>query len=562
MAWKAKRNIWISLLLSGLLLAGCSNTVNSEADKNSTTQAVATDSTTTTNGEEQVITGSSDGLEAAAGTVVTEAEMTALMADVSALLDTTDDHYVTDLSGAVTISLTGDSATVSGSGAKVSGSTVTITAAGTYVIEGDLEGQIIVNAADQKVNLVFSGLSVTSTSGPALWVQDADKVFITLAADTTNTLEDKKAGSDSDADAALYSVSDLSITGEGTFTVNGNVSDGIKTKDDLNIRGGLIQVTAVDDGIVGHDSLEMTGGMVVVDAGGDGLASKQEDTAALGWITISAGAVWINSGDDGMHAEGIVTIEGGNVLVSSSYEGIEGSTIIMTDGNVTVYAEDDGLNSAGGTSEENSWSFQGSSGDYNITISGGSLYVYADGDGIDSNGSITMTGGIVYVFGPERSDNGALDYQNTFTLTGGTLMATGSSGMAETATSAEQPVFLVNFDSTISAGTIISVVDENGNALLTYEADKSIQSLTFSSDLLTVGDTYTIYTDCTYSSEGVGGVYSGGTVTLGSKLTTVTLSDTITSSGGSGFGSGGGGFGGGGNSGGGRGNSGFGGGRQ
>ena len=144
-----------------------------------------------------------------------------------------------DVASATNIALSGQGATVSGEGAAVEGATVTITAAGTYAVTGELTaGSLVVNAGGQdKVQIVLSGASIRNEAGPALNIQQADKVFVTLADGTQNTLADgasyELAEGEDEPNAALYSKADLTINGTGALSVEGNYRHGVNSKDDL-----------------------------------------------------------------------------------------------------------------------------------------------------------------------------------------------------------------------------------------------------------------------------------------------------------------------------------------
>ncbi|MCB1239732.1 MAG: carbohydrate-binding domain-containing protein, partial [Tetrasphaera sp.] len=135
---------------------------------------------------------------------------------------------------------------------------VEITEPGTYILTGTLSnGQVIVNSsAEGKVRIVLSNASITNSSGAAIDVRAADEVVVVLAEGTSNSLTDGSgydtSGEDA-ADAALFSMADLTIGGTGSLIVTGNTADGIASKDGLVILGGTITVKAADDGIRGKD---------------------------------------------------------------------------------------------------------------------------------------------------------------------------------------------------------------------------------------------------------------------------------------------------------------------
>ena len=208
------------------------------------------------------------------------------------------------------------------------------------------------------------------------------------------------------------------------------------------------------------------------------------------------GDVYKRQGDDGLHADNDLIINSGVIDITDCYEGLEGLTITVNDGTININASDDGINAAGGTDSSGFGGFGhdafSADSDANIYINGGTITINADGDGIDSNGYLYVTGGGIYVSGPESSADGALDYNGEATITGGTLIAAGASGMAENfGSDSTQGSILVTF-TTQSAGTTISLLDESGSMLLSWQSDKTYSSVVISSPDIVVGNTYTI----------------------------------------------------------------------
>ncbi len=227
---------------------------------------------------------------------------------------------VTDYKDAAAIVL-GNTITVSGKGASVSGNTVNITAGGSYTISGTLaNGMVDVNTTE-KVFIELNGVSITNASGPAICFTNAKKATITLKAGTTNTLTD--AVSDNENDAVLFSNDTLVLEGEGTLIVTGNNLEGIASDDDIIINGGIIKVTAPDDGLNAHDDITINGGYVYVASLGDGIDSN-------GTLNINGGTVISMSGltdaNGGLDADGEITITGGTVIATGSRLSMPGTS--------------------------------------------------------------------------------------------------------------------------------------------------------------------------------------------------------------------------------------------
>ena len=411
-----------------------------------------------------------------------------------------------DESQSATITLNGDSAEGSGNGFSIDGTTITITEEGTYIFKGDLsDGQIVVEAADTaKIQIVLNGVNITNDDSACIWVKSADKVFVTLAAGSDNTLSDTGAeytqtDDSSNVDGVIFSKDDITFNGSGTLTINAGYANGIVGKDDVKFTSGTYNITATGNAIEGKDSVRIKDGTFVLSSGDekDGIHTSNEEDAGKGYIYIEGGDITISAKDDGIHAATVLYIAGGNIDVTESYEGLEGDTIDILGGNIKVKASDDGLNASTSTSQDEfGFGNMGGGMDYDenayIHIYGGELYVNADGDGIDSNGDLYVDGGYVIVDGPEQDFNGPLDTGGNAYIYGGTVIAVGSSGMAETFSSdSEQYSVKYGFESTLEAGTEITITDSNGNELLSYTLTKSAASLVFSSADLAEGD-YTI----------------------------------------------------------------------
>ncbi len=299
------------------------------------------------------------------------------------------------------------------------GETVTITEAGVYVLSGSAEeAQIVVAAgSEDKVQLVLAGLSVTNDGKACILVQSADKVFLTSAEGSENslTVSGKFSG---DEDAAVFSRDGLVLNGLGAVTVSSS-GDGIRTNDGLKLTGGTWLVTASDIALKAHDSILARDGSYTLRAGSDGLHAEDSDDDTAGSIVIDGGSFVIQAGDDGIHAATAATVNGGSLTVSAA-EGIEAAQVVLNDGDVRIAASDDGVN-AGKKSKSLS---------VRIEINGGSLTIVmgqGDTDGIDSNGDLIITGGVIDITGQSP-----FDYDGSCTYTGGTIIVNGQETNAVT----------------------------------------------------------------------------------------------------------------------------------
>lgn len=381
----------------------------------------------------------------------------------------TSNDQNTDWAATATITLSGETATVSGPGAYVNGGSVTIASAGYYDVSGTLtDGSLTVDAEkNAKVFIRLNGVSITCSNDAAIRINQADKVFLTLAAGTENTVtsgETYSAAALADkTDGAIFSHDDLTINGSGALTVTAAYKHGIAANDSLRIAGGTITVTAPSDTIHVNDSLHITGAS----------------------LTLSAG-------DDALHSDTSIAILGGGITVNSCSEGIESPEILIEDGDITVTSTDDGINACG--TETADGSLPG------VTINGGTVTLLnpsgRDADGIDSNGNIDINGGLVYISLVGDGSNCALDYGSenggVCRINGGTVVACGGSTMLEAMSENSAQPSLLYAGATQAAGTEIALQAADGKTLLTFAAPNSFSAVLVSCPEMQLGSTYTL----------------------------------------------------------------------
>ncbi len=364
-------------------------------------------------------------------------------------------------------------------------------------------GNITVTSADDgitgKDSLEISGGSITVKSGgDGLKSTEADDEtlgYITLDGGTYNIDADGdavQAETKLTVNGGEYTV----VTGGGSAEVEytagddfgggrfGNFNGGGRAPFDFDTMTDDSGNTAVSTkGFKAGASVEINGGTFNLDTADDSLHSVN--------VAINGGTLAISSGDDALHADDALTIKSGDINIATCYEGIEGKTIDISGGNISLTAYDDGLNAAGGDNGGMMGFGSEGSSDYYMNITSGDIVVNASGDGVDSNGDIKMSGGSLIIYGPTNSGNGALDYQMSFDLTGGTLIALGAVGMAQTPSSSTAPCIMINGD--IAANSEFSVKDSDGNTVLSTVSAKSAQCAVISSPELKEGTEYTVY---------------------------------------------------------------------
>ncbi len=371
-------------------------------------------------------------------------------------------------SSATVITLTGDGGTVKGNGAYIYDGDVYIVYAGKYVITGELnDGSVIVDAdGDDKIWIQLNNANLTSSDGPALLVENAEKVFLTLAEGTVNTLTSGESFSEDAVengyDGTIYSKDDLTINGNGSLSVTGHYAHGIVCNDDLVITGGTIQIEAADDAIHANDSVRIANANLTLTAGDDGITVSNDD------------------GSDYFY------IESGTLTITSCYEGIEANIVTISGGTITITPTDDGINATGTESS--------------VDITGGTLTIInsdgRDADGIDSNGSIHISGGFVFVSVPSDGVSTAIDYgsenNGELLLDGGTVIASGSSGMLEGVSQDSTQGFVVYTGDGTDAETEFTLTDSDGIVLLNETIPIGFNALILTTQDMVNGESYTL----------------------------------------------------------------------
>ncbi len=276
----------------------------------------------------------------------------------------------------------------------LSSSTCTIDSGGVYTLSGSCKDiMILVDAGNADVTLVLNGASIQNSKGPAIYVRSADKIILTLAAGTTNTLSDGSSydleDDGSTLDGAIFSKGDLAINGEGTLKITGNYKHGIVSKDDLIIVSGTVTVSAQNVGLNGKDCVKVGGGKVTITAGSDGIRSDNDEDLTRGFVSLIGGTITIEAGNDGIQAETVVhsenvsldiTAGGGSsgslTTADESYKGIKAtSDLYLLSGTYTISSKDDCIHSNG-----------------TISISGGTYKLSSGDDGIHADTDLEITG--------------------------------------------------------------------------------------------------------------------------------------------------------------------------
>lgn len=341
------------------------------------------------------------------------------------LAGTYEAHETVDILGS------GQTAEIRGKGAALSGGTLTISKEGMYRLTGEFNGIFLRIAVDEqeKVQLVLDNAQITNPNGPAIYIQSADKVFITIPGNTQSSVSDGSSYSLEDGgtavDGAIFSRSDLCLNGTGTLTVTGQCKHGVVSKDDLVITGMTLEVKAVSTALDGKDCVKVSGASIHVDAGSNGVRSDNAEDASRGFVYLQDTTLTVNAGSDGVQAQTVLICESsvlnitagggsGSSLHSAdgSWKGLKsGGDMYFSGGSCTISSRDDCIHSnssiviADGSFDLSSGD-DGVHADTNLTISGGSLLVSKSYEGLEAS-KLVISGGRIEVTASDDGLNAA-----------------------------------------------------------------------------------------------------------------------------------------------------------
>lgn len=329
-----------------------------------------------------------------------------------------------DESQAVSITLTGESAQCDSGAVSVSGSQIIISDEGIYLVSGTLsDGQIVINAQDtDKVQIVLSGADITSSTSAAIYALEADKVFITLAAGTENTLTnggEYVAIDENNIDGVIFAKTDLTLNGSGSLTINAQAGHGVVSKDDLVVGGGTYTITAASHGLSGKDSVAIADGSMTITSGKDGIHAENTDDETLGFLYIADGTVTIDAQGDAISASGALQVDEGSFDLTA---GGGSATVTLT--------ASSGLEAGGrggwtpqtqqttsDDTQEDSTSQKGIKAEGTLTLSGGSFSIDTADDGVHAGGDLVIAAGDFTL----SSGDDAIHSDSAVTIQGGTF---------------------------------------------------------------------------------------------------------------------------------------------
>ena len=330
-----------------------------------------------------------------------------------------------DPDSAVRIQLNGDSATASSDSVQINGSMVILREEATYVISGSLNGMLVVNAPDSaKLQIVLNGVDIASESSAALYILEADKVFLTLAEGTNNSLSNGgsfQAIDDNNIDGTLFSKQDLTINGSGALTVTSPAGHGIVCKDDLVITGGACVVNAASHGLDVNDSVRIANASLTIDAGKDAIHCENSEDPEKGFVYLFSGTITAEAEGDGISAGAYIEMEDGTVHLLTG-GGSENGTKAHSDsfGGFMGGGRPGGWgpgSTPDAEAEEDGTSMKGMKAVAGLLIHSGSIDINAADDAIHSDASLTITGGTVFL----ASGDDAVHAEDTLTITAGKI---------------------------------------------------------------------------------------------------------------------------------------------
>ncbi|MBR0132852.1 MAG: carbohydrate-binding domain-containing protein [Lachnospiraceae bacterium] len=397
---------------------------------------------------------------------------------------------------ATKIVLKDDKVKIAGSGAIVKNGNVVINSGGHYVVNGSLtDGSIIIDAkSGAKVWLLFDGVEINRNDDACIKVSNADKVFLTLAEDSQNSLTSGAVYNEEalaeGVDGAIYSHDDFTINGSGSLSVKADYKHGIAVNDALVITGGSITVSAVSGAIHANENLRICNatlnlssqnkGIVVKDpesyfyleSGKINITVSKDAINTEGDVNIIGGEVSISAGDDGIHSEKSINISGGKLSLLSCYEGLEAPDVTISGGDVVIYPTKNGVSAKNKVAEITTETTTKSQALPEFKMSGGSLTITNTEDktdGIDSDGNVVIDGGKIRICLNGNGNNNAVEFGTenggSFLINGGDVLMTAGAVKQEKPSAASAQKYLFKKLRIVPAGTNISLTDAGGKTI-------------------------------------------------------------------------------------------------
>ncbi len=434
-----KRKLLTLFLAFALVASGC----NGSPSGNSQNSGNAGNNGTSGNNDNSENNGTNNDNNGTSNNTDNNSNSTAQMPDTSDLFTNRDYEVGYKESESALIELNGTSASCDSKAVQISGSTITILDEGTYILRGTLnDGMIIVNTdKKKKVQLYLDNANINSETSAPIYILQADKVFITLAPDSENSLSNGGsfvAIDDNNIDATIFSKDDLTLNGSGTLTIESPAGHGIVSKDELTFTSGTYNISSASHAVNGKDNLCIANAVFNIQSGKDGLRANNDDDTSLGFIYIQSGTFDITAEGDGVSASSTLQIDGGAFEILSG-GGSENGSKPSSDswggfpGNMGGGGRPNGggggyrprtnsgstnmSSTSSTTSDDDSTSIKGMKSSGNMLITNGTFDINSADDTIHSNASITISGG---TFNLASGDDG-IHADETLDVKGGTI---------------------------------------------------------------------------------------------------------------------------------------------
>ncbi|MCP9764583.1 carbohydrate-binding domain-containing protein [Lacihabitans soyangensis] len=333
--------------------------------------------------------------------------------------------------------------------------------------------------------------------------------------------------------------------------------DALKSDNEVNrnsgfieINDGLFDITAKGDGISAYSKVNINGGVYNIKAGGGFAAFLPNGNSAKGIkaenevnviakqlslncaddaihsnsdLRILGGEYKVQTGDDAFHGDNSLTIENCKITVLYAFEGFEAKTINIGAGKYELSTLNDCISASSiRDSEQNDGSY--------VYIKNGTLILRStSGDLLDSNGNVEMSGGTMIMHGPISAEV-PLDYNGTFRMIAGLIIASGSNSRFLQAPSAISPQnsVLINFKKGNEAGKLINISNAKGESLVTFRPQINYFSFIFSSSKLIKGGNFTVSTGGLVVGTAESGYYETGVYKDGTVNGNFTVNAVIT----------------------------------
>ncbi len=378
-------------------------------------------------------------------TASTKEETTISDEDMFSNRDTKSDY---DKTSAIIVKLNDSSASCENDTVEIDGSTVTITDEGTYILSGTLsDGMIIIDTEEtDKPQLVFDGVNITSETSAPVYVKNADKVFVTLAEGSENSLSNGGEFiqiDDNNIDGVVFSKQDLTFNGSGSLTVTSPANHGIVCKDDLVFTGGAYTVSSASHGLDANDSIRIKDTTLEIASGKDGIHTENSDDSSKGFFYMEKGNINIEAEGDGISAGAYAQIKDGNIDIlagggsengtktsSDSWGNFGGHGGMMgghggmgqkPDRKPTGMSLSDTTDTTSADTEE-STSMKGIKAEGNLVVENGAFNINSADDSLHSNSSLTINAGTFEI----ASGDDGIHAEEKLKITGGTINITES----------------------------------------------------------------------------------------------------------------------------------------